>query len=171
MERILSFEKVEAYFKKLAELHVDINDYCGTSTVELANKMDTVAGIQSPILVFYDYFGKLEGNEQRTFNKRSLAFSILFSGVPSDDFERQRLAIQQSEAIGLEVLSRINVESKLPQIGWLYKNFEKDAVTMDEVISEGSEGFYGMEFHFDLKTLEPLVVTPEKWHDGAIFCE
>jgi len=41
---------------------------------------------------------------------------------------------------------------------------------MDEVISEGSDGFYGMEFHFDLKTLEPLVVNPAKWSDGEIFC-
>jgi hypothetical protein len=43
-------------------------------------------------------------------------------------------------------------------------------VTIEEVIAEGQDGFYGMEFHFDLKTLEPLVVDPAKWTDGAIFC-
>jgi hypothetical protein len=43
----------------------------------------------------------------------------------------------------------------MPTIGWLYNNFDKIA-TIEEVIAEGQDGFYGMEFHFDLKTLEPL---------------
>jgi hypothetical protein len=170
MARVLSFSKVDAYFQELADKHIDIKDYCSTSIEELANKMATVAGIQSPILVFFDYFGKLSGNEQRTFNNRSLAFSILFSQVPADDFPAQRTAIDTAEEIGLEVLSRINIQSKMPTIGWLYNNFDKNSVTIEEVIAEGQDGFYGMEFHFDLKTLEPLVVDPAKWTDGAIFC-
>jgi hypothetical protein len=36
-------------------------------------------------------------------------------------------------------------------IGWLYNNFDKNSVTIEEVIAEGQDGFYGMEFHFDLK--------------------
>jgi hypothetical protein len=170
MARVLSFSKVDDYFEDLAIKHIDIKDYCGTSTEELASKIDSVAGIQSPILVFFDYFGKLSGTEQRTFNNRSLAFSILFTGVAADDFPGQRTAVNNAEEIGLEVLSRINVQSKMPDIGWLYNNFDKNSVTMDEVIAEGSDGFYGMEFHFDLKTLEPLVVNPAKWSDGNIFC-
>lgn len=168
--RVLSFSKVDDYFRELATKHVDISDYCGTSAEELASKIGSVAGLQSPFLVFYDYFGKLEGKEQRTFNTRSLAFSVLYSGVAPDDFPAQRTAVNNAEEIGLEVLSRINVQSKMPNIGWLYNNFDKNTVTMDEVIAEESEGFYGMEFHFDLKTLEPLVVTPAKWSDGNIFC-
>jgi hypothetical protein len=38
----------------------------------------------------------------------------------------------------------------MPTIGWLYNNFDKNSVTI-EVIAEGQDGFYGMEFHFDLK--------------------
>lgn len=168
--RVLSFSKVDDYFKELSTKHLDIKDYCSTSPQELASKIDSVAGLQTPFLVFYDYFGKLEGKEQRTFNTRSLAFSILFTGIKADDFPGQRTAVNNAEEIGLEVLSRINVQSKMPNIGWLYNNFDKNSVTMDEVIAEGSDGFYGMEFHFDLKTVEPLVVTPLKWSDGAIFC-
>jgi hypothetical protein len=170
MARVLSFSKVDDFFKDLANKHVDINDYCSTSVEELAGKIGSVAGIQSPILVFFDYFGKLSGTEQRTFNNRSLAFSILFNKVQADDFPAQRTAVNTAEEIGLEVLSRINVQSKMPDIGWLYNNFDKNTATWEEVIAEGQDGFYGMEFHFDLKTLEPLVVTPEKWSDGNIFC-
>jgi hypothetical protein len=170
MARILSYKKVGLFFKDLATKHVDIKDYCGTSAMELASKMASVEGVGSPILVFFDYSGKLEGNEQRTFNKRNVAFSILFPGIKPGEFDAQDEAIDQAEEIGLEVLSRINVQSKMPEIGWLYNNFEKESALILEVKSEGQDGFYGMEFHFDLKTVEPLVVTPNKWSDGAIFC-
>lgn len=170
MDRILSFNKVDDYFRELADKHVDIKDYCGTSLQELASKVDSVAGIQSPMLLFYDYFGKLEGKEQRTFNSRSLGFSILFAGVQADDFPEQQNAVTAAEKIGLEVLSRINIQSKMPDIGWLYNNLDKNTITMTQILAEGSDAFYGMEFHFELKTLEPLVVTPEKWSDGNIFC-
>lgn len=170
MERLLSFNKVDDYFKDLATKHVDIKDYCSTSVEELANKMATVAGLQTPCLVFFDYYGKLSGSEQRTFNNRSLAFSIIYTGVKPLDHQSQRNAVTNAEQIGLEVLSRINIQSKMPNIGWLYKNFDKESVTYDEVLAEGQEGFYGMEFHFDLKVLEPLVVDPAKWSDGDIFC-
>lgn len=170
MARVLSFSKVDDFFKDLANKHVDINDYCSTSVEELAGKIGSVAGIQSPILVFFDYFGKLSGTEQRTFNNRSLAFSILFNKVQADDFPAQRTAVDTAEEIGLEILSRINIQSKMPNIGWLYNNFDKNTVTMEEVIAESQDGFYGMEFHFDLKTIEPLIVNPTKWSDGNIFC-
>jgi len=170
MARVLSFKKVDDYFKELATKHVDINDYCSTSVKELSEKISSVAGLQSPILVFYDYFSKLSGTEQRTFNSRSLAFSILITGVAADDYPGQITAKETAEEIGLEVLSRINVYSKMPESGWLYNNFDKNTANWDEVDAEGADGFYGMEFHFDLKTLEPLVVNPAKWTDGGIFC-
>nr|WP_315245182.1 hypothetical protein [uncultured Flavobacterium sp.] len=170
MERILSYKKVDDYFSELATKHVDINDYCGASPLELAEKMSSVDGIVSPILVFFDYKGKLSGNQQRTFNTRSLAFSILYSGITADDIPGQMTAKTNAEEIGLEVLSRINVQSKMPDIGWLYNNFEKESVVFFEVSPEGVDSFYGMEFHFDLKTIEPLMVTKTKWTDGDIFC-
>jgi len=170
MASLLSFKKVDEFFGDLATKHVDIEDYCSTSAQELADRISSTEGVQSPILVFYDYFSKLSGNEQRTFNNRSLGFSILFTGIKADDFPGQRDAKEKAEKIGLEVLSRINVWSKMPESGWLYKNFDKETVTYDEVDAEGSDGYYGMDFHFELKTLEPLVVDPAKWTDGNIFC-
>lgn len=169
MARVLSFKIVNDYFEDLANKHVDINDFVGTSPLELANKADSVDGLKTT-LVFYDYYGKLSGNDQRTFNSRKISFSIVETGVQVDDFPAQDIAIDKCEAIGLEVLSRINIWSKMPQSGWLYKNFDKESVSMEQVRSEGSEGFWGMDFTFELKTLEPLVVDPAKWSDGDVFC-
>jgi len=170
MARVLSFQKVDDFFRELATKHVDIKDYCGTSLQKLADMMASVNGINSPILVFFKYVGKLSGNDQRTFNNRSLAFSIVYSGIKADDYDGQNLAKTNAEEIGLEVLSRINVFSKMPESGWLYKNFEKDTATYTEVEAEGVDGFWGQEFHFELKTLEPLILTHSKWSDGDIFC-
>lgn len=169
MARSLSFKKVNDFFKDLATKHVDINDFVGTSPVEFSEKASTVDGLKTT-LVFYDYRGKLSGNDQRTFNNRTLSFSIIKPGIQSDDFLAQDLAIDECEAIGLEVLSRINVWSKMPESGWLYKNFEKETVIMEEVRAEEGDSFWGMDFSFELKTLEPLVVDPSRWSDGGIFC-
>lgn len=170
MARVLSYKKVDDYFKSLAEKHVDINDYVGDSTTEIDNKLDSVDGLQSPFLSFYSYEGKLSGNQQRTFNDRTLSFAICFTGIDAQNFEDQRKAKDDAELIGLEVLSRINVDSKNPLSGWLYNNFEKNTVFYTEIELDKSEGIFGMEFHFDLKVLEPLVVTPDKWSDGDQFC-
>ena len=170
MERVLDYKKVDDYLKSLAEKHVDIKDYVGDSTTELDDKVNTTDGLQSPFMSFYGYEGKLSGNQQRTFNERSLSFAICYSGISSGDFEAQRIAKRDAEIIGLEVLSRINVESKSPAIGWLYDNFVKESVQYIELEQELSEGLFGMEFHFNLKSLEPLVVTPDKWSDGDQFC-
>lgn len=168
MERLLSYKKVDQYFEELATKHVDIKDYCGTSVFELGEKLDSSQTL-SPILVFFNYEGKLSGNQQRTFNNRSLSFSILFIGIKPDDVPAQLEAKNNAEIIGLEVLSRINVQSKMENIGWLYNNFDKDSVTYVEVDTD-LEGVHGMEFFFNLKTIEPLIVTPDKWSDGNIFC-
>jgi hypothetical protein len=104
MARVLSFSKVDAYFQELADTSISRIIAAPLSRNWLI-KWQLSAGIQSPILVFFDYFGKLSGNEQRTFNNRSLFF-YLFSQVPADDFPAQRTAIDTAEEIGLEVLSR-----------------------------------------------------------------
>jgi hypothetical protein len=170
MERPLSYKKVDDYFRNLATKHINIKDYCGTSVLELVEKMASVDGVLSPTLVLFGYSGKLSGNQQRTFNNRSLSFSILYAGIAADDIAGQLTAKNDAEIIGLEVMSRIHVQSKMPNIGWLYNNFEKDSVVYEEVDNEEADGFYGFEFHFNLKTIEPLVVTPAKWTDGNIFC-
>lgn len=170
MERIFSYAKADAFFRDLAEKNADIKDYCGTSADELANKLSSVDGVQSPILVFYGYRWKLSGNEQRTFNTRILSFAVFYNNIDADDFDAQRQAKDDAEAIGLEVLSRIYIMSKMPEIGWLYKNFEKETALGFEAEAENVTGMYGFEFHFELKVSEPLIVTPAKWSDGTQFC-
>jgi len=170
MERILSFKKLDDYLNSLADRHVEIKDYCGTSPDELADKISSVAGFGNPGMVFFDIYSKLSGNQQRTFNNRSISFAIVIGGIKPDDYSGRLDAVSLAEEIGLEVLSRIELDSKLPAIGWLYRNFIKESINYAEFDPKGAEGFVGMDFHFDLKTLEPLVANPEKWTDGNLIC-
>ncbi|MEZ0182662.1 hypothetical protein AB9T89_10480 [Flavobacterium oncorhynchi] len=170
MVRNLDYQKVDDFFKSLAQKHVDIKDYCGTSAAELASKADSTDGIKSPILVFYKYSGRLSGSQKLTFNSRTIAFSILYSGVSIGDPAAILEAKTNAEIIGLEVLSRINVQSQMQDIGWLYNNITKETINYEEVDPEYAEDLVGMDFSFELKTNEPLVVTASKWSDGDIFC-
>lgn len=167
--RNLSYIKIDDYFRSLAEKHKSINDYCGTSLDELQSKLTTADGIISPMLLLFRIENKLSGNKQRTFNNRTIYFVIAFSGIDREDFAAQRTAIDDAEAIGLQVISRINIESK-KHGHWLYDNFDVNTVHFEDFEAEEVEGLFGSEFHFDLKVSEPLLVDPEVWDDGDQFC-
>lgn len=170
MDRLLDKKKVAAYFREIAEKNTDISHYIGSNKQELTDLMDSRDGFAGPVLSFYGYRWKLEGTDQRTFNTRVISFAILIGGVPIDDYEAQDEAIAEAEAIGLEVLSYIYQESLMPGKGWLYNNVNKSTVVGSEIILRDTGGLFGMDFSFELKVADPLVVDKEKWSDGDKFC-
>lgn len=170
MARELTYQKVNDYFESLANRHVDIKDFIGSSTEELVNKLSSHNGAASPFLFFYGYTNKLQGNTQRTFNQKTLSFGIAFTGIDMNDFAAQKTAIDSAEIIGLEVLSRIHLDSQSTEVQWLYNNFIKESCYFEPFDGEELEGLYGIDFNFDIKVPEPLVVTPEKWNDGTGIC-
>lgn len=166
MARLLTYTTIEDYFKNLSEKHVDLKDFCGTSANELANKLADSTGIAPPILILYKVEAQLSGTEQRTFNTRTIHFAVAYLLTDANDYPAQKLAITNAEAIGLDILSRINIDSKKPELGWLYNNFIKESATYDTFEGEETAGLFGMDFHFNLRVPEPLVVDPAKWIDG-----
>lgn len=168
--RILNYNIVKEYFKGLATKHKNINSFVGYSAEELATELAKVKGLASPTLVLYNYEGKLDGNNQRTFANRTISFAILKQVKKLDDFTAQYQAIADAEGLGLSVLSRINYDSKKGEIAWLSQNFIKDSVRFNEIKYKGQGGLFGMEFTFDLKTLEPLSIIAEDWEDITEPC-
>lgn len=170
MARLLTFKMVEDYMRDLQEKNVDLNDFIGTSVAELATKMSSASGLQKPVLILYQVSSILSGNDQRTFNTRKISFIIAYNEVDPDDFDAITMAKANAEAIGLEVLSRINYDSKKPETPWLYNKFIKDTIEYDAYEDEEVEGLVGMDFSFEIKVPEPLVATPAKWTDGNTIC-
>ncbi len=170
MARTMTYLDSTDFFKDIVAKSVHLKDYIGPSEAELRDRMSTVDGIKSPFLCYFNYSSKLLGNKQRTLTDKTLGFSILFSGIDAMDFQAQNVAISEAENIGIKVLSRINISSKMPTIPWLYNNFEQSTVRFETLYGEEAEGFFGMEFFFDLQLPEPLIVDPADWTDGNIFC-
>jgi hypothetical protein len=168
--RQLSYKKVDEYFNDIAVKNVDIKDYCGTSVNELANKIGQHNGILYTILILFNIQNKFTGNQLRTLNNRTISFTIAFAGVDANDYPAQVKAVDDAETIGLQVLSRINIDSKGKKVDWLYNNFDPNTVHFMEFEAETVEGLFGCEFHFDLKNPEPLLVDPAKWSDGDEYC-
>lgn len=170
MDRLLSKKKVSDYLAGIVEKNADLVHYVGTNKEQLLNLMNSKAGITGPVLSFYGYRWKLDGNSQRTFNTRVISFAILIAGVGIEDYEAQDEAVSLAEAIGLEVLSYIYQEAQLPETGWLYNNLSKDSITAEEIAMRDTEALFGMDFSFELRVADPLVVTKTKWTDGDRFC-
>lgn len=170
MARLLNFQMVEDYMKSLQQKNVDLEDFVGTSVTELANKLSRAGGLKSPFLLLYKVSSILSGNDQRTFNTRKISFVVGFAGVNVDDYEQIKTKKATAEAIGLEILSRINYDSKKPETEWLYNKFLKDSIEYEDYQDEEVEGLVGIDFSFEIKVPEPLVATPNKWSDGDTIC-
>lgn len=169
-DRILTKEKCSAYLRELVDKSVDLKLYIGSSEQELDDKLSSNAGLPGPTLSFFAYRWKLSGNNQRTFNTRTISFAVIIDGIKPDDYHGQDLAVERAEIIGLEFISRIYQDSQRPNIGWLYNNLDKDSVVGEEIRGTKDEGLYGMEFHIDIKVSEPLLVDKSKWVDGEAMC-
>lgn len=170
MERLMKYSGLEDYFFDLSHKHILIKDFCGTSKTELANKINSFDGINSPIFILFKVSSALSGTEQRTFNTRDISFAIVFLMNDFGDAEKIKENKTLAEEIGLDFLSRINIESKMPEKEWLYNNFLKDSVRYEEFEMQENVGLCGMEFFFSLKLPEKLTVNKDAWTDGNTFC-
>lgn len=165
-----TYQKMHDYLQLLTNNHLELKEFIGASVDELQEKLSSFDGVQSPFLYFFDYSNKLSGNNQRTFNQKTISFGIAFLGVNVNDFVAINKAIDDAEILGLEVISRINYDSQKPEQKWLYNNFIKESCFFTPVEASEIEGMYGMDFTFDIKVPEPLVVDKTKWSDGNSIC-
>ncbi len=170
LNRQLTYQKLADYMKALADNHTAINSFISYSEKELATEMRKRQALTYPALVLFGYSGKLDGNKQRTFAERSIAFAIVSKVNKRDDFQAQYQAINDAEQIGLSILSRINYDSKQPVMEWLYNAFDKNSVRFSEITGRETDNLFGMEFHFELKNKEPLIIDAADWADIDTTC-
>jgi len=81
MDRVLTKTKITDYLKNLTAKNVDLVHYVGNDPEELINLLDRDEGPTGAIFNFYAYRWKLDGNAQRTFNDRTIHFSVMIPGV------------------------------------------------------------------------------------------
>lgn len=164
------FTTINTYFAYLVCATPHIKKFISISDRELLSTLAKTTKEDDPFLVFFGYEAKLAGNNQRTIGTRTISFSILFRVTDSNDFAGQYTKINQAENIGLQVLSRINQDSKPGSgVNWLVNAFQKDSVRFSEAVYETASGLFGCEFHFDLEIKNPLIADSGFWLDKD-FC-
>ena len=162
---------IKNYLENLATNHHAISKFSGFSKLEMHNILGKLKGEKYPMMVLFEYQGKLSGPTQRTFATRTVGFSIFTGGIGLQDYTKQYQAIGQAEEHGLEILARINYDSKTQDgVEWLYKNFDKSEVRFEELRLSNEAGVYGMEFYFDLKVPQPFGIKTSDWNDISQVC-
>jgi len=73
MSRELTYKKMNDYLEDLVSKNVDLKAFVGSSVNELANKLASNDGVESPFFIFYGYRNRLSGNEQRTHNSKTIS--------------------------------------------------------------------------------------------------
>lgn len=164
------FKQINDYFEHLVNSTNHIKKFIGVSERELQSVLASTSMVDDPFLVLFGYKGALDGNNQRTLGARTVSFSILYRVTDPNNYAGQYTKTNLAEHIGLQVLSRINQESRpTSSVKWLHGAFVKGSVHFEEVFYQTGSGLFGCEFHFDLGVKDPLTVDSGFWTDKD-FC-
>lgn len=157
------FKTIEDYFESLSNSSSHIGSFVPMSI----GSMDDVLGkrtTQFPLLTLVDYEGKLNENRQRTIATRTVTFAILFS-CKTDDKPLQRQRVHEAEAIGLQILAKIDHDSFCGGMDWLNKAFQKESVEFTRLEYLEYDNLHGVEFSFDLNIKNPLHFDADFWNN------
>ncbi|UKB81268.1 hypothetical protein [Chryseobacterium sp. MEBOG07] len=161
-----SYLNLKDYFEKLVENSTFLNSFAGYFNRELLNK-EANDELNEPYLAIFDYSIGLKGPEQNTISVRKLTFAIIKNNVPEDDFQLQYKAIDDSEDMVLQVLSRIRNDSQNPA-HFLYNSFLKDSVSIEPV--ELNANSYGSVCYLEFQNNKSLQFKKESWKDIENIC-
>lgn len=162
-----SYLQTKKYFEKLVETHNHIAGFVGFSSRELHEKQGSYDGIPSPYLALYRYEVGLDGPEQNTIAVRKIAFALMRTDAPTDDFDAQYKIVDECENLALSILARIRYDNNNRE-HFLYDSLLKDSIRILPV--ELSSQSYGVEVYFNLKNPQPLIVNPDEWSDIDEVC-
>lgn len=154
------FLEIENYLENLVNQTDHIKTFVPLSDRDIDNKMS--GNTVGPFFVLISYKGALNENKQRTIGRRNLTFAILLK-APHDNALVQRQKIDEAEWIGLNVLSKIDLDSQLGTPDWMKHAFIKETVHYEETQYEQFSGLFGQEFSLDLNIKNPLKYESNFW--------
>jgi hypothetical protein len=108
----------------------------------------------------------------KTFYGPALRLSnLIIKEFDAADYRGQEKAYDKAEIYGMNILSRIVLDTESQKYKWLGDTFNKSSITFDIAQFESAEALFGMVFSFSLATKDPLRVDPEFWNDREDFCD
>ncbi len=144
------------YFRQLATAHVDLQGFVhGAAGRIIAGARHELAypllWLETPTLTLADKDGTAP------FGQRASAFVVLASS-PANDYDAQDAVWAQTEAIALDVLSKLRDDCKKRVHRFLLDGGKLEAVATLTVAGE-----IGWRFEFELGDFVPLPYQPARW--------
>jgi hypothetical protein len=160
--------RMKNYFENVVEQSNFLNGFAGFFERELFNKLTSrKSPLKAPYLALFKYSLGLDGQEQNTKAIRRLGFSIILYSEKPNDFESEYEAIDLAENLALKVLSRMMFDSKNSK-HFLYNSLIKESVQI--IPMEIEKIGFGVEVFFNLKNMQPMIISPEDWKDIKSVC-
>ena len=152
------------YFRNLANLHVNINDFYVMDINEPLNAMRS--GMKFPALIMNTLEGSLAANNlDNVLDNIHGGFLIIDHLAKMDDFSGEMTILQHTKELGIDLISRMNYD--------LYKNepaamkaiqgFRYDSVTY-QMVDGIFDNCFGFLFTYRLLSTMDLDYNPLKWH-------
>jgi hypothetical protein len=168
---MINFKSYIAYFKNLAEKHVDIaHDDNGTIRFARLNPEEWLSGMRGNI----DIDGKVMILESYEHTAKDLhsdnhlqdytgAFMIL-GRAQVDDFDTQDTVIKECEEICIEISKRI-YNNSLDYDNRFFLNIEPSQYTFQKVGPLYNNQWFGFRLQFDFTDKYDITVDDNKWSD------
>lgn len=161
---ILTYDILDEYFRGLASKHRLINSFSGFTDLEFDKVLAEKRKNKYPMMTLSPYRFSLSGNKQRTFSNKELVFAIGIK-LKENTVAQHKRAEAMAEEIGLQIIARINTDSKNKSYAWLYDNFDVESVKAEALGFDTRDGIKGMEFSFQFRNKQPMVVQKQLWFD------
>lgn len=151
MPRTTSHSTIIDYFKQLALEHTLLTSFYRFNWNEIkASLRNKPEGF---VLLMESHAGDIEKSETTTRNRRTIS-GLVLSSAPPDDYDKQNEIFDTSELIVLDIVSRIDDDSKALRgsspLSWL-RGFDVSSVKYD--VNPGTPLFinmYGYNFIIEL---------------------
>ena len=150
------FSQFVAYFRQLAQEHIQINDFIHGTAADVMGK--SRSDLNYPLLWLETPYLKINDNQVGNIEGvRSSAFIILWN-TPEKTAEEIDLVWEKTEVIALDVLSRMRKDAKARLF-----HFRLSEASLDPISTLFIDNDYGWRVEFGLDKKLDLCFDPTKW--------
>lgn len=170
MARSVSHNKLLNYFKQLQEQHTLLEAFFRFNWNEIKNaKINIPLGFS---LLMESHAGDLSADQVKTFNRRTISLLVLKPIINPNDFTAIEAALDESEQICLDIISRIDRDAKAAKTDrnhpyrWLH-GFDKNGVSYDvDPNAPLFSNMYGYNLVLEIENPEDVCYDAARWLDS-----
>lgn len=147
-----------AYFRSLQEKHKELKSFVHGASERIISQSRSELEypcfwLETPVL-------HLSENQANNVTGDRICAFVVLKNAPTENELEQDLIWNETEAIALDILSRIRKDQRT-----LNFRFDFNLVTMEPISTLHVDNEYGWRVEFRLKNFVELCYNPSKWND------